>query len=186
MEENINRACNTLILQALLPEGGEGENAVNIAVEHIEVRLGLGGVYLVAIDPQLEVPGDPRFPDRLDELGHDGHVVVDHHHLWLLPSDHFGERGEAEAILYGLLEGSRIDHIDTLGVGAKGGREIMELLDGEMSEIDPGFRRELLENAVSDLGVASELVDVGRDKHETQLIGRGLGVRKHGPETDVG
>jgi len=57
MCEDINGTCDSLILETLFPEGGEGENAVGVTVQVVQEGLMLRGVDLVTVDPDLEGAG---------------------------------------------------------------------------------------------------------------------------------
>ena len=99
MEEHVDGASDALVLQGLLPIGGEGEDAVGIAIENVQELLGLHGVDLVTVDPDLESPRDPRFPDFLQEFRDDAEVVVDHDYVGALSADDVGEGLDAETLL---------------------------------------------------------------------------------------
>ena len=99
VEEDVNGTRDTLVLQNLLPIRGEGEDAVGVPIENVQELLGLHGIDLVAVDPDLEGPRNPRFPDFLQELRDDAEVIVNHDDVRTLSADYVGESLDAETLL---------------------------------------------------------------------------------------
>jgi len=173
VEQDINGARDTLVLEALLPIGREGEDAVSVAVQHIQIHLELGRIDLVYVDPDLEGARDARLADLLEEARDDGHVVVDHHDVGILATNHLRQLGEAEALLplplLLRLQASRINYIYIGGVAAVVGRRLRILLETIVNQADPRLFGELEHEVVGDLGIASELLEVRAHKHEVNL-----------------
>ena len=173
VEQDINGARDTLVLEALLPIGREGEDAISIAVQHIQIHLELGRVDLVDVDPDLEGARDARLADLLEEASDDGHVVVDHHDVGILATDHLRQLREAEALLSLTLllslQASRINHIYIGRIAAVVGRRLRILLEAIVNQADPRLLGELEHEVVGHLGIARELLEVGADEHEVDL-----------------
>ena len=163
MEEDINGARDGLVLECLLPVGAEGEDPVRIPIENVKEALALRCIHLVAVDPDLEVPWNARLANGLHELCYHRHVIVDHDNIRLLLANDIGQNAVAEALLERLLQGRHINNIHAGGIGAETGRKIVELLETEMRDVQPGLLGQLRKNPVGDLGVAGELVGVRAD-----------------------
>ena len=54
VEQHVNRTGDTLVLDALLPEGREGEDTIRITVDDIQIHLQLCRIDLVNVNPDLE------------------------------------------------------------------------------------------------------------------------------------
>ncbi len=174
MQNDINGASDTLVLEALLPVGREGEDTVGVAVQDIQVGLELGGVDLVAVDPDLEGAGDARLTDLLRETSNDRHIVVDKNHVGRLLANYIGQSSEAEPLGRWLFECSGINYINIGRIASVIGRSLGKLLEPEMSELEPGLLGEFIHEIVGDLGVSCELLEMGGDKHERELFRIGL------------
>ena len=166
MQNDINGASDTLILETLLPVRRKGEHTIRIAVQDIEVGLELGGIDLVAVHPDLEGARDARLANLLRKPGDNRHVVIDENHIGRLLANHIRKGREAESLGSGLLERRRVDHIDIGRVASVIGRGLGKLLETEVGELEPGLLGELVHEIVGDLGISRELLKVGGDKHE--------------------
>ena len=174
MQNDIDGASDALVFQTLLPVRREGEDTVRVAVQDIQVGLELRGIDLVAVDPDLEGAGDARLTNLLSETSDDRHVVVDENHVGRLLANYIGQSSEAEPLGHRLLESRRIDDINIGRVSSEIRRGLGKLLETEMSELEPGLLGEFIYEIVGDLGVSCELLEVGGDKHEGQLLCLGL------------
>ena len=149
MGENINGARDSLLLQALLPEGCEGENAVGIAIQIVEEGLVLRGVDLVAVDPDLEGAGQSGLTNLLHEAIHHAQIIVNHDDMRALATDNIGQGLVAEALLGRLLEGGGVNHLYAGRIGAKIGMHFGELLESEMRGLEPWMTSQLAEDSVA-------------------------------------
>lgn len=172
MQKNIKGAIHTLILQALLPEGSEGEDTLGLQVQHINEHLVLTVIHLVTVDPELERLRCTRLVDLGDELADYGHVIIDHHHIRAQLTNHIGQHREAEPLLEGPLERSGVNDAYIRRVGAIARLKLLlgELLKAEVGDRQPGVLGELLENAPRHLTVAGVLLTVSGDEKELELL----------------
>ena len=158
VQNDIDGASDALVFQTLLPVRREGEDTVRVAIQDIQVGLQLGGVDLVAVDPDLEGARDARLTNLLRETSDDRHVVVDENHVGRLLANYIGQSSEAEPLGHRLLEGRRIDYINIGRVSSEIRRGLGKLLETEMSELEPGLLSEFIYEIVGDLGVSCELL----------------------------
>jgi hypothetical protein len=84
VKKNIHWARHTLVLETLLPKGGEAEHTVCVAIQDIQEGLRLSRIYLVTVNPDLEITGNTRLANGLHELRNHGHVIINHHDMRLL------------------------------------------------------------------------------------------------------